>query len=559
MMMSVLDPADAAETETIVAFLHAHGAAHHPHAGGRSLLEHLVGTSETVRRWGQPAWIQRAALVHSVYGTAAHPQQLIARSSRAEVAAVVGERAERLAYLFCITPPEPLLAGTHRWAKTLPTPGAAEDSSPPTRGELDALVLLHMANLADQAAMPDGSPARWLVKLAEMAELLDDSEELAPPAVAVQLSHLSEQDEAMAGRAYRDAVARADDPVTRRDRFALSASTGAVLPEPCVWLAYLSATEDDMPLARAWSAQARNRLHALGTAWDKRLRFDQWEALLDALADQIADLERSRDIAHPRALFDVVSRTGSAGRQRRQGDRPRADAGRGRFHRYVDGLSGTGDARAGAVYPDLPSTPWHDPADFPIVAELEANYRSIQDEILGLDASRFHRESERISRSGEWDVAFFYERGRRNDAVCAACPVTADTIERHATLRTAAGLIYASRMRGATHIDAHRGPTNLRVRCHLGIQVPDGDCAIRVGEETRQWVEGRCLVFDDYFEHEAWNHTDEDRIVLIVDLWHPGLSATEIALLEGLQNYTHAYAQRLARYWATNAAARTSD
>jgi aspartate beta-hydroxylase len=122
-------------------------------------------------------------------------------------------------------------------------------------------------------------------------------------------------------------------------------------------------------------------------------------------------------------------------------------------------------------------------------------------------------------------------------------------------MRTLTGLAYVSRMRAATHIQAHRGPTNLRVRCHLGIQVPDGDCAIRVGPQTRRWQDGRCLVFDDYFEHEAWNHTEQDRIVLIVDLWHPGLSATEVSLLEGLHAYASGQAVRLERYWAANRAA----
>jgi aspartyl/asparaginyl beta-hydroxylase (cupin superfamily) len=68
-------------------------------------------------------------------------------------------------------------------------------------------------------------------------------------------------------------------------------------------------------------------------------------------------------------------------------------------------------------------------------------------------------------------------------------------------------------------------------------------------------MEGKCLVFDDYFEHEAWNHADGDRIVLIVDMWHPSLSAAEIRLLEGLHRYAYTYARQLGRYWARNAAA----
>jgi aspartate beta-hydroxylase len=234
---------------------------------------------------------------------------------------------------------------------------------------------------------------------------------------------------------------------------------------------------------------------------------------------------------------------------------PDAAAGRKRFHRYVEGLAGADGARAGAVYPDLPSRPWHEPQDFPLVSYLESNYAAIRDEILSLDAGRFHRESEGIPRAGAWDVVFLYERGRRHDEVCNACPVTTRGVESYRTVRTSAGLIYVSRMRGSTHIEAHRGPTNLRLRCHLGIRVPDGDCAIRVGDETRRWEEGKCLVFDDYFDHEAWNHTEEDRLVLIVDVWHPGLSATEVTLLEGLHNHTFASARRLSRYWSTNVAA----
>ena len=238
-------------------------------------------------------------------------------------------------------------------------------------------------------------------------------------------------------------------------------------------------------------------------------------------------------------------------------DRPVAEAGsagRQRFHRYVEALAEQDVAAVRGVYPDLESRPWLDPADFPVVSYLESHAEAIREEITGLE-SRFQRESERIGRAGDWDVVFFYERGRRHDDVCDACPVTTRGIESHPTMRTASGLIYASRMRAGTHIHPHRGPTNLRVRCHLGLTVPDGDCAIRVGDDARPWTAGRCLVFDDFFEHEAWNHTEEDRIVLIVDLWHPGLSAVEVRLLEGLHAYTYRYARQLDRYWSANARA----
>jgi aspartyl/asparaginyl beta-hydroxylase (cupin superfamily) len=131
-------------------------------------------------------------------------------------------------------------------------------------------------------------------------------------------------------------------------------------------------------------------------------------------------------------------------------------------------------------------------------------------------------------------------------------------IETHSTVRTMAGLTYVSKMAPGTHVAAHCGPTNLRLRCHLGIQVPEGDCAIRVGDELRGWREGKCVVFDDSLEHESWNHTAETRIVLIIDLWHPDLAPEEIVLLEGLHNYSSAQAESLTRYWIANAKARNA-
>ena len=46
---------------------------------------------------------------------------------------------------------------------------------------------------------------------------------------------------------------------------------------------------------------------------------------------------------------------------------------------------------------------------------------------------------------------------------------------------------------------------------------------MRVGEEVRGWAAGKCLIFDDSFEHEVWHDGDAERIVLICDLWHPQL------------------------------------
>ncbi len=555
---------DDSAAEAIIAFLRSAGAAGLNHAGVRELLDHLTGTYVILRRWRAPVWVQYGGLLHSAYGTDAYQHQLLAVSRRDEVALLAGDRAERLAYLFGTTPRGPLLAGTHRWARDMPTRSirGSQDSAEPdaTPEELDALVLVHMANLAEQTQAADGSPGHWLVRLGELAELIAGEQVAAPPFTA-RLGELSETDESLVRGAYRDALGEGDRVAGRERRLELAAAMGSVVGEPCVWLAHLARCRGEPTEPRLWARLARTRLLELGTAWDKRLTFDAWLAIADALERQPdGEVPRgARSIDHPRGLLaayvDPHSTDGPPSRSQRAITPPDGATGRSRFQRYIEALADAGGPSSGAVYPDLPSRPWHNASEFPLVDYLESNYRAIRDEILALGATRFHHESERIGRTGDWDVAFLYERGRRHDDVCAACPVTTLGVESHATIRTMTGLVYVSRMRGGTRITAHRGPTNLRVRCHLAVTVPQGDCAIRVGEDTRRWREGRCLVFDDYFDHEAWNLTDDDRIVLIVDMWHPGLSDTEVMLLEGLDRHTDAQARRLNRYWSANAMA----
>lgn len=536
-------PARIDETaERLVAFLRAEGAGDLTHARAGTLLDHLAGTYEIVSRWEQPAAIAHAALIHSVYGTDVYGRALLPLARRHELVSLAGEQAERLAYLFSVTPRGPLLAGTHAWLRDVPRrlAGEAGTAADPPAGEAgtaadppgghdesDALIVLHMANLADQAQARDGSPGAWLAKLRELAELVIASEAVTLPLFIAELATFTAADEAHTRELYRAGLAEDDDLERRRTRLALAAATCAVVPEPCVWLAHLSHCRRDVAGATWWARCAQRRLRALGTAWDKRLTFGEWGQLARLLErpgeeDASSTVELAND---PGALF-------AARCQRPAGTVPSSPVavsigrvsapteavGRERFHRYVDTFANAAGTARGA-YPDLESRPWHDASGFPLAAYLESHFAEIRDEVLAL------------------------------------CPVTTRGIETLPAMRTAAGLIYVSRMRSGAHIRPHRGPTNLRLRCHLGISVPDGDCALRVGDDTRQWQEGRCLVFDDYLEHEAWNHTAQDRIVLIVDLWHPGLSATEVRLLEWLHGYSYGYARRLHRYWAANAAA----
>jgi len=210
---------------------------------------------------------------------------------------------------------------------------------------------------------------------------------------------------------------------------------------------------------------------------------------------------------------------------------------RTRFCKYLDAFADNPGSTARRTYPGLESRPWHDPRDFPIAMYLERHFAAIRAEILALDPDRYQAVAEPVDQTGDWAVRFFYDRGRRVAETCDACPVTVKGLDPFSAMRTGPGLICVSRSRPQTHVAPHRGALNVRLRCHLGIVVPEGDCAIRVGDETRSWQEGRCMVLDDHFEHEAWNRTGHDRLVLLVDMWHPDLTPTEIRLLSGVHRY----------------------
>jgi aspartyl/asparaginyl beta-hydroxylase (cupin superfamily) len=91
-----------------------------------------------------------------------------------------------------------------------------------------------------------------------------------------------------------------------------------------------------------------------------------------------------------------------------------------------------------------------------------------------------------------------------------------------------------------TRIPSHYGPMNGVLRAHLPLIVPRGKCGIRVADETRSWEEGRLLVFDDSFDHEVWNDSDETRIVLFLNVWHPCFAGEEIPALERFRDAVYA-------------------
>ena len=169
-----------------------------------------------------------------------------------------------------------------------------------------------------------------------------------------------------------------------------------------------------------------------------------------------------------------------------------------------------------------PGRAFYDPADFPWVETIEAQWGAVRDELRQLLAERkvpgFERISEEQARlvgPDRWLSFMFYTFGQRVAANCARCPKTAALLESIPGMTLGMFSILTPHSR----IAPHRGVYNGVLRYHLALVVPRRPerCGLRIGSETRHWSEGRSLVFDDTCEHEAWNDSDEDRVVLFVD------------------------------------------
>lgn len=182
--------------------------------------------------------------------------------------------------------------------------------------------------------------------------------------------------------------------------------------------------------------------------------------------------------------------------------------------------------------PRLTAKPWWEVQELPYLdlhRHLTQNWQKIKEEGLAtLNAKGyFQDESENLRDTGEWKQFELFARGQKNINNCRKCPFTCSIIEKIPEAKNCKrGQTKFSVMHPGTHVWPHCGPTNCRLRVHLGLKVPP-KTYIRVAEEIRSWKEGELFVFDDSFEHEVWHNGTDFRLVLIVDVWHPELTASE--------------------------------
>lgn len=194
-------------------------------------------------------------------------------------------------------------------------------------------------------------------------------------------------------------------------------------------------------------------------------------------------------------------------------------------------------------FPGLPVGPYHDPFLQPWAPRLRDAFPEIRRDALSLlesghpleDFMGFKPGDDRenyVGGSGPdaaWDAFFFYRKGRRFDVNHNLAPATSAVLDGLdlCRIRNQTPEVCFSVMAPGTHIKAHHGVTNTRLVVHLPLIIPE-DCALNiVGVGSHHWVEGQLMMFDDTFEHEAWNRSGHPRAILLMDAWNPLLTPLE--------------------------------
>ncbi|MEM7552717.1 MAG: aspartyl/asparaginyl beta-hydroxylase domain-containing protein, partial [Cyanobacteria bacterium P01_A01_bin.84] len=165
--------------------------------------------------------------------------------------------------------------------------------------------------------------------------------------------------------------------------------------------------------------------------------------------------------------------------------------------------------------------PFFDTKQFQLTSYLESNWVHIKQEFYKIQQEKLIDWPEKNLYNQGWKIFSLYAFKNKNKDNCLLCPQTTQLIEKIPNI-VSAGF---SCLSPGTQISPHSGfsgYSELILRCHLGLIIPD-KCAIRVGNQTQIWQEGKCLIFDDSVEHEAWNLGKFNRIILLIDFIKPNI------------------------------------
>ena len=207
-------------------------------------------------------------------------------------------------------------------------------------------------------------------------------------------------------------------------------------------------------------------------------------------------------------------------------------------------------------FAELPQVQFYDRSVFPWMDDIEAGTDAIRGELNALlaegagfkpyvegDPRRPRKEQSGMTDNPDWSAFYLWKYGRPVPENIARCPRTAAALANvpFSDVANRSPSVLFSLLRPGARIPPHSGLVNTRLICHLPLMVPPG-CGFRVGNETRTPVEGKAWAFDDTIEHEAWNESDQTRVILLFEIWRPELSVDERSLVramfESIDEYT---------------------
>ncbi|WP_328603297.1 aspartyl/asparaginyl beta-hydroxylase domain-containing protein [Amycolatopsis sp. NBC_00345] len=195
------------------------------------------------------------------------------------------------------------------------------------------------------------------------------------------------------------------------------------------------------------------------------------------------------------------------------------------------------------IMPGLTQRAWHDPYEHaeiaPVVQAFEAGHPAIKAEFekAWRDASdEFTNYEHFLMTKPEWQALYLFFQGSLVEKSSETVPTAYGILKNDAIDKGVfCPLLEAhfSTLLPGTGVPSHTDLWNFTINLHVAVDIPE-KCGIRVVDETREWEEGKCLLFDYSFEHESWNNGDRPRTCLLVDLWHPDTTPPEREALMGL-------------------------
>ncbi|MBP5972971.1 aspartyl/asparaginyl beta-hydroxylase domain-containing protein [Brasilonema sp. CT11] len=192
-------------------------------------------------------------------------------------------------------------------------------------------------------------------------------------------------------------------------------------------------------------------------------------------------------------------------------------------------------AQQGFVVTGLTSKPWYEIIDIPKLKMLEDSYEIIRQEtLLAIKDKKLRKPYYVFGVSPDgWDWIELLNAGKKVEKNIIHFPQTLKLIE---NLSSHIRFVHVqlSFLEPGKVIKPHRSEVSYYLSSHLGLVIPE-KCGISVAGDSRTWQEGKCIIFDDSYEHAAWNYSDSLRIVLFLIFYHPELTDVEMDFLHLLE------------------------